>query len=387
LVEPFVPEKSGAIVSEKLNRLTGLVSQGLGFRTSVPPLREGEREIWTLAREHKVATILAPAVLEAGSPASLVDEARYLWQLAALRETYYVGKCDEIVTLLAAAGIRAFPLKGIPLARHAYPKRGFRAFRDLDLLVHPEHVFETDRILKNEGFAILKPHGPLERGTVPAGDPVRAATERLEAVSYQKGDLFLEIHVHLLPKMLGEYSLNHVWNGEVLPPEDFFIHLLFHATRHHFLFGLRQLADIAVWAGKVRSMGVVEEKLRSNDLLWLAWPAWKLASEFFPVEVPEPPATQSHLAVNYTRAVRRRFENIPTRAIGLSGSPIPFVLMRGRWKEALWGSKRQAEYQLGTGSSGFRAGIWKAARPFVLAWRHAPVVWRLLRFGALFPPF
>jgi hypothetical protein len=364
-----------------LERLVHLVRAGLGFESGVPPLQDDEIAVWKLARDHKVATILSSGLLNFETAPSLTDEARYIWQLAGLRAEYYVRKCDEICALFRKEGIWVTPLKGVPLAREAYPKPGQRVFRDLDLLIRPADVEAAHRLLIERGFALIEPTGPLHRAARVKGDPLAAAAAGIDAVSYQEGDLFLEIHTRILPPIVGRYPLGGEW-----APEDFLAHLLTHATRHHFLYGLRHLADVAVWCrAKKPSWDLVREKIASADLEHLAHPAWKLSSERFPETVPPPPPPANRVIRIYTDRTRKRFAEMPLLAVSLSGSPFPFILMRpGRMKlfmATVRGTQAQADYQLGKSRPTWKRVLWMVWRPFGLVWRHAPVLWRWLRFA------
>jgi hypothetical protein len=366
------------VATPDLERLVRLVRAGVGFETGVPPLQDDEVAVWRLARDHKVATILSSGLLNSETAPSLTDEARYIWQLAALRAEYYMRKCDEICGWLGNRGIWVTPLKGVPLAREAYPRPGQRVFRDLDLLVRPADVEAVHEILIERGFVLFKPHGPLPRGKRLRGDPLEAAKAGIDAVSYEGEDLFLEIHTRILPPVVGRYPLEGSWS-----PEDFLVHLLIHATRHHFLYGLRQLVDVAVWSrAKKPDWDLAREKLAATGLEHLAYPTWVLSFERFPEAVPAPPLMANRVVRFYTGRARRRFAQMPLLAPRLSGSPFPFILMRPEPVKNLfrvaWGTAEQADYQEGESRPASRRILWRVVRPFGLLWRHATVLWHWL---------
>jgi hypothetical protein len=369
----FLVEPRG--VKRDFKRLIDLVKWELGFGPEVTPLSDTEESVWRLARLHKLGTILAPKILELKSPAGLIDEARYIWQLAALRQEYYVRKCTEILALLQVDGIEARPLKGVELARSYYPKPGFRVFRDVDLLVAPENLASAHVLLRSHGFVELKPKGPLPRAVAPRGNVLAAVECGLDAVSYAKDDLFLEVHTHLLLPMLGKYPIDRTWS-----PADTFVHLAFHTTRHHFLYGLRHLIDLALVA-RAADLSEVEEKLRRTELFWLAWPAWKLTSEVFPEIVIEPPLCDSKWLSAYTNVVRRNLSSMPEKSIPLSGSPLPFVFAKKNLLKVIKGSESLSRYQLGDETSKWKSWSWRMGRPVGLAWRHAPILWNWLKFS------
>ncbi|MFH1263743.1 MAG: nucleotidyltransferase family protein [Pseudomonadota bacterium] len=361
-------------MSSDLKRLISLVRTGLGFDSGVAPLQDHEESVWKLARDHKVATILSSGVLNSQTAPLLLDEARYLWQLTALRAEHYGRRCDEICADFREHGIWVTTLKGVMLARGAYPKPGQRAFRDLDLLVRPSDVSAATGLLEKSGFERVKPRGPLARAVAVTGDPIAAVVAGIDAIGYEQGDLFLELHATTLPPLYGTYPFPDPWCDE-----EFLVHLLFHATRHHFLYGLRHLADVAVWCRAKRPRWeYVRERLSATDLTYLAYPSWKLASEVFPEVVQEPPILQNRVLQLYTGRVRKNLAVMPDRAIDFAGSPLPFLLMKpGRMKRFLGlvhGSEAQIEYQ----TAGVRKRMWRFRRPFGLLWRHAPVLFRWL---------
>lgn len=365
---------------DDFSRLVTLVRAGLGFETDFASLEDQEESIWAMARDHKVSTILSPGVLQSDSVRKFVDEARYFWQMAALREEFYAAKCKELQDDFQEKGITSFPLKGMVLATQAYPMRGQRPFRDLDLLVKPSDLVAADEVLKTKGFTQIYPKGPLKRGVAVKGDPIRAAAAGIDALSYQEGEIFLELHTSIVPPMLGNYPVDESWDDV-----DFLNHLLFHSTRHHFLFGLRHLVDVAVWSHtKKISWQDVLGRLEERRMLFLAWPTWKLSQELFPETIDLPPAAPSSLLAAYTDRVREQLSQMPTIAIDLAGSPLPFLWMKPNRLRSLFqmvfGSKVHAEYQLGEGKGWWRRTLWRVRRPFGLLWRHAPVCWKWVRF-------
>jgi len=373
-------------VPDKFLRLVELVRFELGLSKDIPPLEAEEIQVWNLARQHKVATLLSPHIILANRDPQLVNEARYVWQLAALREEYFSTKCDELLQFLKCNDIQAFPLKGVALVKKAYPKKGQRPFRDVDLLLNPSDLFKADQLMLEKGYCRIRTTGPLPRALKTRGDMLEAAAMGIDAVSYQKGELYVELHTVIVPPVLGSFSLEHVWKSKGgFSPEDFLIHLCFHSTRHHFLYGLRHLVDVAVWSQKKKpDFRLIQDKLEFCGLTFLAWPTWKLAYELFPEVVKSPCSIKNFFLNRYTDSVRRHFALIPIYAIKLAGSPIPLVMMRPNPLKSIslvvLGNKKLAIYQIGESQNGLRRIAWKVARPFGLLWRHAPILWKWLAF-------
>lgn len=373
-------EKSN--VRQEFDRVVELAQKELGLRSDIHPLDESEVSVWKLARLHKVATLLAPQILERNQPKILVDEARYVWQMAALRQEYYLKKCQDIVSVAELKGICVAPLKGAVLAQSAYAKKGFRPFRDLDFLICSKQVYAFDSLMKELEFEHQDFQTPLPRAVHNKGNILQATQKGLGEVSYVCGDLYVEAHTRIVPKLLGDFRLDESWQKtHKLSSEDFLIHLMIHATRHHFLFGLRHLLDQVVWLKSAKpDLNLVWEKLEKANLVHLAWPAWKLAAFYFPQDFPAPLKLRLPFVCGYTDRIQNIFPKIPQKSISFSGSPLPFLLMqKNPWKKLFSvtkGSTEQAQYQQGSSEKPWATFFWKLKRPFGLFWRHFPVISR-----------
>lgn len=324
-----------------------------------------------MARAHQVAAMLA-ATFAADDPREFARRLRDHRAQSAVREAWYLAEVSRIRVAFAGAGIPAWPLKAMALAP-AYPRRGLRPFRDADLLVRASDVRAAHEWLVADGFRPLRPDGPLAGAPRNLGDAVAACAAGIDALGYEKSGFNLEVHTTILPPMLGMYPVA----ATGMDDAETLAHLFFHATRHHFLFGLRQLADIAVWVER-RSpdLGAVREKLRATGTEGLAWPAWRLAHRYFPEIVPEPNVRANRIARWYAARANAKFDRVPEIAVRLAGSPIPCLgMVDARWRkitEALRGSPARRAYQ------GIPSG--ETARITGIARRHAGIVFRWIRF-------
>lgn len=59
---------------------------------------------------------------------------------------------EELRDILAAAGIRALPIKGVDLAFNVYPSPACRPMTDVDVLVSPDDYQAAEKVLEREGF-------------------------------------------------------------------------------------------------------------------------------------------------------------------------------------------------------------------------------------------
>lgn len=344
--------------------------------------------IWSLATMHKVGSIVASYVLQHQPMSPLATQARDYWQKCALREAYYVKRSEDLRVIWQSKGIPSCLLKGVLLAP-LYPKRGFRVLRDADLLISPKNMHDVSEDLQVHGYAVLDPLGPLKGAVVNKGNKVMAAELGMDALSFVQDDYFLEIHATILPPIFGTYQWIHDWKTRdamnELSPEDVLAHLLFHATRHHFLFGLRQLLDVAVWINaKKPDTQLLASSLTGQHLYELAWPAWKLSHEIFPEFVPSPPQSPSTRCIFYTARIRRRLKEIPALSITMAGSPLLcLAMMRGFWKKmvkAVRGGDFAMQYQTGRNADALQKIKWYVFRPFGLIRRHASPIVAIAKF-------
>ncbi|MCB0308026.1 MAG: nucleotidyltransferase family protein [Bdellovibrionales bacterium] len=346
-------------------KLVSFVEQELFLNTSERKSLAVDDSLWELALEHQVASLMASSTYR------LIH-----WQKDALREVYYLNKTQEIQDALKKQGIHVHRLKGSLLAKE-YPRKGLRRFRDVDLLAHPKDLDAIDRHLKSQNYEVVSSRGVLGCFPEGKGNHVIAATKGVDALNYRYKDYHLEIHTSIIPKLIGNYNIE--WRGRSSRGqsynEDILAHLMFHATRHHFLFGLRHLIDIAIWINsKKPNLRTLEDKLHTYDLFGVAYPAWMLSHKMFPRVVPSPIGCPNKFTLKYTRKMSQTFFKIPIVANSLAYSPLPCVLMR-RQKfrqlvSVMFGVKGKRTYEIGDKQPFFKAVIWYLCRPWQLFKRH-----------------
>lgn len=165
------------------------------------------------------------AVLSALERAYLAAAARSLFLAEALREA---------LAALAAAEVRAMPLKGAALAGTAYPNPAQREMLDLDVLVPAERLGAANAALAALGYGTLPGDEPAPGGhRAVHHDPALVRDERLVAI---------ELHHHVAIAGEGRaIDVGELWRRarpvpgatHVLPaPEHLLLHVCLHFTRN-----------------------------------------------------------------------------------------------------------------------------------------------------------
>ncbi len=158
----------------------------------------------------------------------------------------YYQELTRLLEIFAQHKIEALMLKGAALAQLLYPDMGLRAFGDIDLLIHPEHLGQVDEIMLPD----YQLDNPLP-------------TDRLKKDCYfhltykrrQTPALSFEFHWNLYSdEGLIDFDGNRLWQetkhveisgvmAKTPSPENLFLHLCLHFSGHSFL-SLKDLWDI-----------------------------------------------------------------------------------------------------------------------------------------------
>lgn len=105
------------------------------------------------------AGLMAYSVHASGQspPEAIGAELSRLFQAEQHRGAFFFVEAQRINDTLAAGGVEALFLKGLPLARTVYEHPACRAFRDLDLLVAPEFLDRALTRLAGLGYSFVDP--------------------------------------------------------------------------------------------------------------------------------------------------------------------------------------------------------------------------------------
>jgi hypothetical protein len=192
-----------------------------------------------LAQKHRVAPLIYRAILQnwiADVPSEIIRDVEVRARMLAIHGTYQASRLVEVVRELDGAGVRVIPIKGPILAAGDYGDIGLRDSLDLDLLVAPEDVNRTARVLTKIGYS----GWDVDAARLPA--LIRSGCEH--SFECESCGVALDLHWKLSPPYFPlELSFAELWAkrrpvtlaGRELPAmssEDELLHLCFHATKH-----------------------------------------------------------------------------------------------------------------------------------------------------------
>ncbi|KQS04361.1 hypothetical protein ASG11_08940 [Sphingomonas sp. Leaf357] len=237
------PDRAEARTFRYLADLCGAVATDTPIGGAVP---DDPAAIPALVRRHRIATRATAALATALRPydpavAGWLSKRARARSVAALHRT---ERMAAISTMLSAAGIRHFGIKGPVLAQQIYGDIGARDSKDIDLLVDPATIARAATALETMGFAESSGHAE-------AGE--QFANKHRTFVGHG-----IEVEVHtrlldvdaLLPLAFEAVWARRetVWLGTVAVPALSIVDTLLYLCAHgaqHLWFRLKWLEDIA----------------------------------------------------------------------------------------------------------------------------------------------
>lgn len=192
---------------------------------------------------------LADGLLADRVPGKVRERLRSMYVETATRNATLFRQTSQLVKELAARDIPVMLLKGVHLARFVYTEPGLRSMADVDIMVHREHLAESERMFLDRGF------GPLPRADLME----RCNWSNHLAKLVKAGAPVVELHWSIeRPTSPFRIDLDGLWQRSraatldgapvrLLSPEDLVLHLALHLSYHH-RFGrsaLKGVVDIA----------------------------------------------------------------------------------------------------------------------------------------------
>lgn len=113
----------------------------------------------SLVARHRVASLVQDVLKRDLMPTAVRARFDQAGAFLAKEAMLHVSESLRLKRLLAEAAIPAMFIKGASLGVRAYGSLALKHSRDIDLLVPPEHIHETLRLLEGEGYVMNSPRG------------------------------------------------------------------------------------------------------------------------------------------------------------------------------------------------------------------------------------
>lgn len=197
------------------------------------------------------------------------------------------AEAEEVLSAFTNSGIPAVGLKGIDLAWRAYPDPSLRPFTDVDLLISPAHLDAAEKIMAE-----------LNYHPAPETVALRKSGEAWVDYQYEHAEtgLLFELHVELLhhgrfrfdPALALRRSV-----GGFLHPDDRFLHLALHLSKHSYFDRLLWVYDLAVLAPDAPAPETLAAAARATGCGGAVWLALALSRVLFGARLAEHEAALS----------------------------------------------------------------------------------------------
>jgi hypothetical protein len=350
--------------------LLGLLRQTCGADVDWPPSAHWDWQPFARACDHHDVSPFIYCRLRGLSgitvPPGLLEYLRVRFLEVSGRNYHLAQKLVDLTSLLEEHQIPVMAYKGPTLAMAAYGDLALRSYRDLDLVIRPEHLQKAASLMTGCGFEIASDWWNPRRPENP-----RYVARRHEiALRAPDRSHFVDLHWQLAPhearafrldveKMWGRAERVKLIQADIstLCREDLFLALCCHGTAHRWGC-LKWLLDIAELLRNADTLNWarIEEMTRNRPLAGAAARlAVGLAHELLDIEVPAPaarilPATERTRVV--TAAVRDEImlrghtSGNKSALLGLEESPLAWMKYLGVQSPWLF---RQVFVQVGPG--------------------------------------
>ncbi len=242
-----------------------------------------------MAFRHRVAPLLYYNLTEQGMTDMLPGVARSRLRAGFVRTSFdnqlLLRALRPILDPLIDADVSVVVLKGLALAKTAYPDIGLRPMRDMDLLVGREDQRAISEVLKGLGY--------VQSGRSLNTCEYRNSNGVLVDVHWDVVDLresFLKIDIEEIWQRCHKVDFDGA-DALVLSPEDLILHLCTHLSYGHYFFdiGLSHFCDIhyALWEhGRSIDWDTIAANARRYGIGRFLYAALSLAKKALPVDVP-----------------------------------------------------------------------------------------------------
>ena len=195
-----------------------------------------------IARDHKIANILYPALEKKGIENEKLGKEFSFWLTVESNQQYYL---EKIKKRFEEEKIRFICIKGVYM-RTLYPETYMRSSTDLDIYVDDENTERAHEIMTELGAETVRFSHKMKDDTYNIGQFVHIEIHRgLVDEQCPWSEKCQEIEKRAVPKKDGSYEY-------VLSAEDFYLHMLAHMAVHlkYVGCGIRMVLDIWVYLNK-----------------------------------------------------------------------------------------------------------------------------------------
>jgi hypothetical protein len=282
-------------------------------------------------------------------PPGLLEHLRLLFLEGSGRNYHLAQKLIDLTALFKEHQIPVLAYKGPTLAMVAYADLALRSYRDLDLVVRPEHLQKAVEVMTRSGFEVI----PDWWNPCQPENPRYVARHHEIPLRAPDKSYFVDLHWKLAAHEARAFRLDvdETWcraeEIDVLQTgistmcrEDLFLALCCHGTWHRWG-RLKWLLDIAELLRKAEALNWfrIEEMTRNRPLLRAsASLAVSLARELLEIDVPAqaarilPSTERIHriaAAMSYETISRGHTRENWTALLELEGSPLAWMKYLG----------------------------------------------------------
>lgn len=195
-----------------------------------------------VARKHNVVAIFYYGAVNCGISSECVQmQELFTWTCRSLAVSHrQIYEIEKIIDMFECEGIEYMPLKGAVLKK-VYPRPEMRTMGDADILIKLDQYDKIKAIMRRLGFVFQY--------------------ESDHELVWKKPTLFLELHKSIMTTYNRDFYsyFGSGWkvanrapgtNGYEMSPEDFYIYLFVHFTKHYRIsgIGIKHLLDLWVYA-------------------------------------------------------------------------------------------------------------------------------------------
>jgi Uncharacterised nucleotidyltransferase len=182
-----------------------------------------------------VAPLLAVRTRHLPVPVPFRERLESIYSANSIRNLRFAAEESRLCAAFTGAGLRRWPLKGPGLSEHLYADIGVRQVSDLDFLIEPANLAQTDALLAGLGY---------QRQTQGAISSLTRAQELLYVRDIESPLAFhLDLHQGLLPYVRRDTLAARVF-AEGMTSENLLLYLCANQVTHRFA-RLRYVCDVA----------------------------------------------------------------------------------------------------------------------------------------------